>query len=193
MYQPDFAQIASAAGPTVERFTKFVPHDEPDAVKQLIAAEFHLRLHADYLRKVDVASSAHGLEVRVPYLDNKLLDLAMTIPTRYKIGRYGETKMIARRLAQELLPPQVAQQPKKGFSIPLDQWIGPRMQPFFADLLFGTQTQLYDWVKREAVIDTWRAFIQPTKGNLLSRFQRYQRVFLLISLELWLRRWKPTL
>jgi asparagine synthase (glutamine-hydrolysing) len=56
----------------------------------------HLRLHADYLRKVDSASSAHGLEVRVPYLDNDMLNLAGNLPVHLKIAANGETKMQCR-------------------------------------------------------------------------------------------------
>jgi asparagine synthase (glutamine-hydrolysing) len=192
MYREQFADLALSSGPTVDRFTRFVPPDEPDPVKQLIAAEFQHRLHADYLRKVDVASSAHGLEVRVPYLDNALIDMAMELPTRYKISRTGTTKLLARRLASELLPREVAEAGKKGFSIPLDRWVGPRLRTFLHDLLLDPSARLHDWIEPHAVADVWNAF-NGNGNKVLSRFQRYQRAFLLISLELWLRRWNPVL
>ena len=192
MYRPEFAQVALAAGPTIERFAPLVPDDEPDPVKQLLAAEFQLRLHADYLRKVDVASSAHGLEVRVPYLDNALCELAMTLPTRYRLGPGGQTKLIARRLADSLLPPGVARAPKKGFGIPLDRWVGPQLHAFLEDLLLDPDARVNKWLRPDAVAGVWRQFAGSREGGL-SRFQRYQRAFLLIALELWLRRWEPTL
>jgi asparagine synthase (glutamine-hydrolysing) len=193
MYREPFADLALSAGPTVTRFARFVPTDEPDPVKQLIAADFQLRLHADYLRKVDVASSAHGLEVRVPYLDNALLEMAMVLPTRYRISNTGTTKLLARRLASELLPRSVAAAGKKGFSIPLDRWVRPRLQRFLHDLLLDPRARLHTWLSRDAVRGVWNDFANPRPGIGLSRFQRYQRAFLLISLELWLRRWDPVL
>jgi len=193
MYRPEFAELALAEGPTVERFARCVSPDESDPVKQLIGAEFRMRLHADYLRKVDVASSAHGLEVRVPYLDNALCDLAMTLPTHYMLTAGGRTKLIARRLAKDLLPHRVAHHAKKGFSIPLDRWMGPRLHAFLEDLVLDPHARMYAWLKREAVADVWRAFARPETGGNASRFQRYQRAFLLVSLELWLRRWEPAL
>ncbi len=193
MYRPEFAQLALLMGPTVERFAPFVPKDEQDPIKQLMAAEFRLRLHADYLRKVDVASSAHGLEVRVPYLDNALLALSAELPTRYKLSAAGETKIISRRLARKLLPPGIADQTKKGFAIPLDRWMGPQMHDFLQDLLLHPQARINSWLKYEAIEQVWHAFKYPNMAGGLPRFQRYQRLFLLTSLELWLRRWEPTL
>ena len=100
-----------------------------------MTAEIRLRLHADYLRKVDVASAAHGVEVRVPYLDNAMLDLGARLPMRLKITARGETKVLSRRLARELLPPGIADARKRGFSIPLDRWSGPAMRRFLRELL----------------------------------------------------------
>jgi len=192
MYHPEFARLALSEGPTIDRFAPLVPPDEPDPVKQLIAAEFQLRLHADYLRKVDVASSAHGLEVRVPYLDNRMCELAATLPTRAMLGRSGQTKLIARRLARSLLPPRVAQAAKKGFGIPLDQWVGPRLHAFLESLLLDPDARINRWLRPDAVAGVWRDFTKP-RDRGLSRFQRYQRAFVLVSLELWLRKWDPIL
>ena len=47
----------------------------------MTTAEMRMRLHADYLRKVDVTSSAHGFEVRVPFLDNRMLEFAAAFPS----------------------------------------------------------------------------------------------------------------
>jgi asparagine synthase (glutamine-hydrolysing) len=192
MYRPDFAALAVAEGPTFERFSPLVPAHETDPVKQLIAAEFQLRLHADYLRKVDVASSAHGLEVRVPYLDNRLCDLAMTLPTRYRLGPSGQTKLIARRLAEAHLPPAVAGARKRGFGIPLDQWAGPRLRGFLEGLLLDPDARVTRLLQPSAVARVWQEFIGERRSRQ-SRFQRCQRAFLLVSFELWLRKWQPTL
>jgi asparagine synthase (glutamine-hydrolysing) len=193
MYTPEFAGLALSQGPTSVRFAPFIPDGLTDPIQQLIAAEMRLRLHADYLRKVDIASSAHGLEVRVPFLDNDMLDLASELPVDFKIAADGQTKTIGRRLVSRLLPPQIAFRRKQGFDPPLDRWMGPNMRQFLRDLLLGSSATIADWFDRKALAGVWSAFEDNQTGGGLSRYQRYQRVFLLASLELWLRRWKPAL
>jgi asparagine synthase (glutamine-hydrolysing) len=191
LYQPDFAALALSSGYTAERFRQLLPDDVSDPLQQLLAAEFRLRLHADYLRKVDVTSSAHGLEVRVPYLDNALLDLAAQLPNRYKMNRRGETKIISRHLARKHLPRFVAERRKQGFSVPLDVWIGPNMTSFVHDTLLSPEGRVGSYLRPDVVRRVWDAFRSPRTApaaGTLSRFQRYQRLFLLMSLELWLRK-----
>jgi asparagine synthase (glutamine-hydrolysing) len=189
MYQPHFG--SRIAGTTASRLAPAVPMNIDEPIQQMIAAEMALRLHADYLRKVDVASSAHGLEVRVPFLDASMLDLAAELPVRYKIANNGETKLLSRRLADKYLPPGLRNRKKQGFSIPLDRWSGPKMREFFKDLLLTSSARCRTLLEPAAIEHTWFAFENPSSS--LSRFQRYQQLFLLVSLELWMRRWSPSL
>jgi asparagine synthase (glutamine-hydrolysing) len=193
MYQPEFASRALSEGPTVARFARFIPHDLSDAGQQLIAAEISLRLHGDYLRKVDIASSAHGLEVRVPFLDNAMLDFAAKLPFRLKVSPTGETKVLARRLGRRLLPPEITARRKQGFGFPLASWMGSKMNTFLQDLLLGPDARLTSLLRPEAVEQTWRAFVDRRVAGGLSAFQRSERIFLLAALEVWLRCWKPSL
>lgn len=192
MYHPEFSQFAMSNGATGERLRRFVPEDVTDPVQQMICAEMALRLPVDYLRKVDVASSAHGLEVRVPYLDSAMLDLGADLPVRFKIGASGRTKILSRRLARKYLPTGIGGRRKQGFSIPLDRWAGPGMRAFFKDLLLDPGARCKSLLRPASVTEVWNAFNAPDASGL-SRYQRYQRLFLLVSLELWLRRWKPAL
>jgi asparagine synthase (glutamine-hydrolysing) len=197
MYLPEFSRKALLRGPTADRFQPFVPQGVSDPMQQMIAAEMRLRLHAAYLRKVDIASSAHGLEVRVPYLDNEMLELASRLPARLKVASDGETKTISRRLVAELLPGSIAAEPKKGFDLPFDRWLGNETRAFIRDLILDGQAGVSDWFDRRALEEVWSSFEgngnRQTGNSGLTRDQRSQRVFLLASLELWLRRWKPSL
>ncbi len=156
-----------------------------------MTAEIRLRLHADYLRKVDVASAAHGVEVRVPYLDPEMLDLAARLPLRLKIAPDGATKVIARRLARELLPSGVAQAPKQGFTIPLDRWMGPAMRTHLREMLVEPGAPIGQLLDPKAVRRVWDDFEYGRAG--VSRYQGAQRVFFLAALARWLARWAPTL
>ena len=153
------SSLALSQGPTSARFAQFIPDGLSNPIQQLIAAEMQLRFHADYLRKVDIASSVHGLEVRVPYLDNDMLNLAGNLPVHFKVAANGETKMLSRRLVGQLLPPDIATKPKQGFGLPLDRWIGARMREFLRELLLGPQARIASWFRTEVVEEIWRAFV----------------------------------
>lgn len=76
----------------------------------------------DMLKKVDLMSMQHGLEVRVPFLDQEVIDLANSIPENLKIhGK--ETKYILKETFKHLLPEEILNRNKKGFEVPLNQWM----------------------------------------------------------------------
>jgi asparagine synthase (glutamine-hydrolysing) len=79
---------------------------------------FHTWLADDLLLKVDKMSMAHGLEVRVPYLDPELLGVACNIDARVKLAR-GETKAVLRSIARCYVPPSISERPQHGFIVPL--------------------------------------------------------------------------
>ena len=88
----------------------------------------------DILAKVDRASMAVSLEVRVPFLDHEVVEMAMGIPADRKL-RAGTTKWILRRAFASQLPAHVLKRGKEGFSIPMKQWLAQELQPWMRDLL----------------------------------------------------------
>jgi asparagine synthase (glutamine-hydrolysing) len=88
----------------------------------------------DLLVKVDRASMAHSLETRVPFLDPVVAGLALALPDRLKV-RGLSTKRLFRRAVRDLLPREVVDGPKHGFSIPLAAWMKGPLLPLARDLL----------------------------------------------------------
>jgi asparagine synthase (glutamine-hydrolysing) len=88
----------------------------------------------DILAKVDRASMAASLEVRVPFLDHEFVETAMRVPAAMKL-RHGTTKWVLRRAFASLLPAAIAARGKEGFSIPMKQWLARELQPLMRDLL----------------------------------------------------------
>jgi asparagine synthase (glutamine-hydrolysing) len=158
----------------------------------LMAAEIRSLLHYDFLRKVDVASSAHGLEVRTPYLDPEVFQLAMRLPMSLK-AKSKSLKHILRLLAGKLLPESVVNRPKQGFAIPFDRWASAQLREFLRDLLLSPSARCRDWLQPSAVDGVVNVFSNGSRPVCLSRFQAYQRVFLLAAFELWLRKWSPSI
>jgi asparagine synthase (glutamine-hydrolysing) len=91
----------------------------------------------DVLHKVDMMSMAVGLEVRVPLLDYRIVEMSAGIPWRYKVS-FNETKKILRRLYSTALPESIIRAPKKGFSVPLDRWFRGPLRDVARDTLLGT-------------------------------------------------------
>ena len=86
--------------------------------------QFYTRLYLqdDILVKVDRASMMNSLEVRAPYLDLELVEFVRKIPSTYKF-RNGKTKYILKKALEPILPRDVICRPKKGFGIPIGQWL----------------------------------------------------------------------
>lgn len=100
--------------------------DDPLALAQFI--DFQLYLPGDILTKVDRASMAHSLEVRVPLLDHRLLEWAATLPASLKL-QDGEGKYVLKKAAERRLPKEILYRRKMGFSIPLAEWFRGPLRP----------------------------------------------------------------
>ncbi len=82
-------------------------------------------LPEEYLQKTDLSSMAHSLEAREPLLDHELVEWSQKLPLAWKLHG-GGGKRLLRRLAYRLLPRQIVDRPKQGFTVPIDRWLrGP--------------------------------------------------------------------
>lgn len=103
------------------------PFSPRDPLVEYQWRDFRTYLVDDILTKVDRMSMMNSLEVRVPFLDHEVVQLAFSLPLRLRIRREGsgvgtETKYALRRLAANLLPEEVLRRPKTGFGAPLAAW-----------------------------------------------------------------------
>jgi asparagine synthase (glutamine-hydrolysing) len=97
----------------------------PDDLQRAQYADLHVYMPNDPLVKVDRMSMAHSLEIRCPFLDRRVVELAFRIPSRrHQQGTTG--KVLLRKLAARRLPAGTAHLPKRGFTVPIGAWIrGP--------------------------------------------------------------------
>lgn len=105
IYQKDFKKVKGIAN-----------------VKQMQYIDLHHFMLNDIEQKADKISMAHSLEVRVPYLDKKIAELANSIPTKYLVNRH-DTKYALRKASEKVLPDEWAKRPKLGFPTPIKQWL----------------------------------------------------------------------
>lgn len=101
-------------------FYEKVKHLDPVSRMQYI--DLKLWLPGDILAKADKMTMAHSLELRVPFLDKEVFELAAKIPAKYRIAE-GTTKFIFRKAMEGFIPPSIVHRPKLGFPVPLRHWL----------------------------------------------------------------------
>jgi asparagine synthase (glutamine-hydrolysing) len=144
------------------------------------------------LRDIDAASMAHSLEVRVPFLDPVIADLALSLPDSAKLGsdarpsnhaprsyREAGTKRILLDVAKHLLPPGFDTRPKTGFSMPFNSWLkGP-----LRDVLLDTLSE--ESVTSRGLLETQA--VAGVRDQFLSGAIDWPQPWLLMMIELWCR------
>ncbi len=144
-------------------------------------------LPGDYLRKVDMMSSAHGLEVRLPFLGEKVLDCSAKL--QYSLR---SNKGLLRNLVAKYLPLEISMKPKGGFGIPFDSWLGEGGRKEIQDSLMSPSARILDLIDSNYVRRLLSCFAAGDwERKKMSRYNLYQRVYFLWALERWLNRWKP--
>jgi asparagine synthase (glutamine-hydrolysing) len=113
-------------------------HGADAGITSNLMADLNLVLPNDMLTKVDLMSMAHGLEIRVPFLDHRVVEFAFGLPDEMKI-----TPSIRKRVVQEAfrawIPKEIYNRPKKGFEVPLLKWFRTEMRPLINDDLLADE------------------------------------------------------
>jgi asparagine synthase (glutamine-hydrolysing) len=121
------------------------------------ALRFYLRQYLvdDILVKADRASMAASLEIRAPFLDTDVVEFAVRLPWTEKLG-LTRTKLILKRALVGLVPEEILHRPKKGFGIPVAQWIRGPLRPMFEDLFSPGSLErsgVFDPIPTRALLD----------------------------------------
>jgi len=160
-----------------ETFPDALLSRDADILAQVQYFEATAKLAGDILVKVDRMSMANSLEVRCPLLDHNLAELAMRIPTAWKL-RNGTGKTIFRRAIGDRLPPALLARPKMGFDVPLATWFRTSLRQFLWDHLTGARAVGRGIISRESVS-------QLLAEHQSGRRNNHQWLFALLMLELW--------
>lgn len=150
------------------------------SLKKIILTDFQSLLFSRLLPKMDIATMAHSLEGRSPFLSKEILEFAPGLQDNYKINKIT-TKSILRDLAAQYLPAELIQQPKRGFEIPLKIWVNGELKEIIKDYLLAPQTLYSRVIKRSFIEDLLESKIK------ISDERRAKILFCVFGLEVWFK------
>jgi asparagine synthase (glutamine-hydrolysing) len=181
MYAPDVRRALGAFDAETllsrhfDRFATLPPQS------RMMRVDFETYLPEDVLTKVDRMSMAHSIESRVPLLDNLVVELAASLPSRLKIAD-GRRKHVLKAAARNLLPASILDRRKQGFGVPLGHWFRGELSGLFSEVLGSERTRQRGYFDR-AFVD--RLVHEHRTGQRDHNLRLWQ----LLVFELWHRQY----
>ena len=128
------AIVPGATEPKGAIFDPAVARALPNALDRMQYLDTLTYLPDDILTKVDRASMAVALEVRVPILDHRVVEFSWRLPARFKLRR-GQSKWLLRQVLDRHVPSRLVTRPKAGFAMPIGSWLRGPLRDWAEDLL----------------------------------------------------------
>ncbi len=151
--------------------------DADETMNQLLYMDQKLYLEGDILTKVDRASMANSLEVRVPLLNHRLAEYVAEIPHQLKLRRF-QTKFLLKKAMAGVLPQEILHRPKKGFNVPVAHWINSSLKELVRDQLSAEK------IRREGFFDA--SYVQKlVKEHADGERDHRKLLWTLLVFELW--------
>ncbi|QQS34401.1 MAG: asparagine synthase (glutamine-hydrolyzing) [Acidobacteriota bacterium] len=151
--------------------------DADNDIERMQYLDINLYLAEDILTKVDRAAMAVSLETRAPFLDPRIGEFAASLPVNYKL-RGSTGKYILKRSLNGILPNEILNRPKKGFGIPVAEWLKGRLNPLMRDMLSP------DRLKRQGLFEP--AFVeQLIREHESGAASHHKQLWTLLVFQLW--------
>ena len=178
LYNKDIINILDNYQSEIEKI-KLLNSFKGDFISKMQLLDFNTYLVDDILTKVDRASMANSLEVRVPILDHKVVELAAKIPVNLKINKSGQ-KLIFKNALKDLLPGEILNHKKQGFSVPVSSWFRDDLKEYLSDTLLSSKAKVNNYLCKDEISSI---VINHNKG-----MRDYSsKIWSLLFLEEWLK------
>jgi asparagine synthase (glutamine-hydrolysing) len=148
------------------------------ALDQMLYVDTRIWLPDDLLLKADKMTMANGLELRVPFLDHRLVEFVATLPMHSKLDR-GKGKILLRRAAEGEVPDSIIKRRKKGFPTPVREWLRHDLRDLVRDALVSPGSAVRKYMDAGTIDEIVR---QNEKG-----VDRNQEIWTLLVFEFWHR------
>jgi asparagine synthase (glutamine-hydrolysing) len=158
MYSPGFAQSVSKTGTASRMRDLFSQVADQPALNQMLYVDTKTWLPDDLLVKADKISMANSLEVRVPFLDHKLVEFVARLPKDTKYRSEVPKSLLVEAMG-DLLPDDVVGQPKRTFTLPWDVWLRGPLGVQISQNLANLTPPLLRYMNQRAVRGSWQNFV----------------------------------
>ncbi len=162
----------------VKRDFDKIANSNLSGLKKIMNLDFDTNLFGDHLVKMDIATMANSQEGRSAFLSKELLEYIPSLPDNYKI-KGKTTKYMLRQLATKYLPDTLIHQPKRGFEIPLKNWINNQLKEPVFDYLNSSNNFYQNFVQQKFVDNLLDKKIK------ISEEKRAKILWTILSLEIW--------
>lgn len=135
-----------------------------DPVQRMLYTDCSVILPDIFLEKVDKSTMAHGIEVRVPLLDTKLTQYVMGLPSSLKV-KQGQKKWILRQAMRGIVPDDILDAPKVGFSVPYAHWLRTSMAAYMRSVLLDVGTLEWGLFDRKALESCINEHVEGKRNN----------------------------
>lgn len=143
-------------------------YEEDDIVNAVSLCELRGYMTNTLLRDTDCMSMAHSLEVRVPFVDVEVVRFALGLPGSWKMNG-GRPKPLLQDALGDLLPEEVRNRPKMGFTLPFEEWMQSRLRAEIEETFADRQQFEPIGLRPEAVAEVWRRFLRAPQSVGWSR------------------------
>jgi len=161
-------------------------HHKFDGLNEVLKADQEMVLPNDMLKKVDLMSMSQGLEVRTPFLAHDFVELMNSLPETYKLNKEGG-KRILRDSFGDLLPRSILDRSKKGFEIPIKEWLNHELENLLNGPLFEKE-----YIQKQGLFETDYLDLIKAKWNDSDFGDRIYLVWALIVFQSWYSRYYPS-
>jgi len=169
----DFLGQQDSDAPTRYFFEKL---NDQSLLNQMLYVDTKTLLPDDLLLKADKMTMATSVELRVPFLDFRVLEFAANLPAHFKVKGWS-TKRILKAAIEKIVPIEIIKRKKTGFPVPYDRWMKLNLEELVSDLILGENSSIFKYFNKGAV----QKLVQEWQNG-----QRHsQEIFSLIVLELW--------
>ncbi|WP_168566564.1 asparagine synthase (glutamine-hydrolyzing) [Crateriforma spongiae] len=181
LYNDAFVQQLPADDPIEFLLAAWDRSEGRDLMTRASTSDVVTYLPCDLMTKVDIAAMAHGLEVRQPMLDYRLVEFAATLPIELK-RRGSRGKLLLQDAFGSLIPGEIFTRKKMGFGVPIATWFRNELKPMVHDTLLADDARVSQFLRPDSVADLVAAHENHQQNHCY-------RLWNLLFLELWLRRW----